>query len=378
MTRRFSWIGDDTQRTLKRLAMSGLTGLFVAGAYALLSPSWYTARISVVSLKRSATPAIPGLAELRELGGSLPGVPSSDAERIAAVLSSESVANAVIDKFDLKKRYGKTHIENARKELWQHCAIRVIQKGELVALTCEDKDPAAAQAMVAFFGEHGNAVFRRVDAGSAGEEVHFLEGRLAEIQKEAREAQQRLRSFEEANRIVDLESQAKAVVSNIAAIRAQRVAKELELSYAKGFASREESSSVQLRHMLSVLEAKERALEGGTSRDQTSDGGSAPLTAPELLPPAMAVPSLRAQLEELHLDRKFYETAELMTMQRLETAKANQAREISTFQILDAPTLPTYPSRPRILMVGLVIGLVAGAAWLLGPAYIVGLFGHER
>src|SRR5438093_208077 len=242
MTRRFSWIGDDTQRTLKRLAMSGLTGLFVAGAYALLSPSWYTARISVVSLKRSATPAIPGLAELRELGGSLPGVPSSDAERIAAVLSSESVANAV--------------------------------------------------------------------------------------------------------------------VSNIAAIRAQRVAKELELSYAKGFASREESSSVQLRHMLSVLEAKERALEGGTSRDQTSDGGSAPLTAPELLPPAMAVPSLRAQLEELHLDRKFYETADLMTMQRLETAKANQAREISTFQILDSPTLPTYPSRPSrllLLMVGLII-----------------------
>src|SRR5207237_2356235 len=122
-----------------------------------------------------------------------------------------------------------------------------VPKGDLVVLNCEDRDPAIAQAMVAFFGEHGNAVFRRVDASSAGEEVRFLEAHLAEIQDKARKAQKRLREFEEEKGIVDLEPQAKAVVSTIASLRSQRVAKELELSYAKGFAARDESSSLQLR-----------------------------------------------------------------------------------------------------------------------------------
>src|SRR5439155_12838523 len=162
--------------------------------------------------------------------------------------------------------------------------------------------------------------------------------------------------------IVDLESQAKAVVSAIAELRSQRVQKELELAYAKGFTSREEASALQLRRVLAVLQEKERALEeapgtaDASARAATGHGG-------ELFPAAVAVPSLRAQLQVLQLDRKFYETAELMTMQRLETARANQARDVSTFQVLDAPTLPNRRSRPRRLLIatlGAIVGLLAG------------------
>ena len=339
----------------------------------LLAPGWYTARLSVMSVKRPAG-LMPQSAELRELGLPLPGG-GGDAERVAAVLSSDSVSDAVVDKFDLKTRYGQKSREAMREELWEHCGVRVLPRSEVVVLTCEDKDPAVAQAMAAFFGEHGNAVFRRVDSGSAAEEVKFLEAHLSELREQGRQAQQRLRTFEEQNKIVDLDSQAKAVVSAIAALRSQRVQKELELAYAKGFTSREEATAVQLRRVLAVLQEKERALGEAAPRPVKSASNDNTVVGPEgdLFPAAVAVPSLRAQLQELQLDRKFYETAELMTMQRLETARANQARDVSTFQVLDAPSLPNRRSRPRrplIAALGALVGLLAGAAWVFGPAYL--------
>jgi tyrosine-protein kinase Etk/Wzc len=369
------------ERPLKVLGASALAGLVLAGTYALLAPSWYTARISVVSLRHTTSRGLPQQAsDLLDLGVSLPGLGSGGADRVAAVLTSESVSNAVIEKFDLRRRYGETYLEGARETLWEHCSVRVVPKGEVVVLTCEDKEPTTAQAMVAFFGDHGNAVFRRVDASSASEEVRFLESHLADVRQQAQNAQQRVREFEEQNRIVDLETQAKAVVSSIASLRSQKVSKELELSYAKGFTARDESGSVQLRRMLEILEEKSRAMAEGAPRSSASAGEPSrrsPLADADLFPAALAVPGLRAQLEQLQLDRKFYEAAALMTMQRLEAAKANEAREVSAFQILDAPTLPSDRTRPKRLLIALLgaaIGLLAGAAWLFGPGYLRSLF----
>ena len=61
----------------------------------------------------------------------------------------------------------------------------------------------------------------------------------------------------------------------------------------------------------------------------------------------------------------------LMT-QRYELAKIDEARDTSTFQILDHPTLPTYRSRPKrttIMMYGGVVGFALACAWILGPVW---------
>jgi tyrosine-protein kinase Etk/Wzc len=347
----------------------GLAGLLSAGAYGLIAPSWYTARLSVVTLKRSPSGLMQGATELRELGASLPGLPSSDSDRVAAVLQSDSVTDAVIAKFDLLKRYDEKYLELGREELWKHCAVRVQTRGDVVILTCEDKEPAQAQAMATFFGEFGNDTFRRVDRTSASEEVRFLEAHLEELRGQARKAQDAVRAFEEQNKVVDIGEQAKAVVNQIATLRAQQVSKELELSYAKGFTASSESSSVQLRRVLAVLAAKEKSLSEG------EPGKSA-----ELFPPALAMPGLRARSLQLDLDRKFYEQAVIVTMERLESARGNQARDVSTFQVLDAPVLPTYRSRPKRLLIvalGALLGLLLGAAWRYGPGYVKGLLRED-
>jgi len=361
----------------KRFVACGGAGLFFALVYVLVAPNWYSSTLTVVPATPSRGPGL-GAQLAGSLGAELPidlGN-NADVERIAAVLESTSVTDAVIEKFNLRDRYRDRFIEHARKDLWSHCSTRIDRRAKLVALTCEDKDPKFVKSMLEFFGEYGNQVFRRVSTTSASEEVRFLDHRVADMRNEADVSARRLRDFEERYKIVDLESQSKAVVSAMASLRSQEISKELQLSYLNSFSARDESTAVQLRQQLSVMNAKFKALEQPSAGDSSVNARTAIVNGKDttdLFPPALTVPNLRFELEQLLRDRKIRESGLLLLMQRLEMAKVNEARDTSAFQILDAPPLPTYRSRPKrttVVVIGLAAGLLLGAIWVFGPGHL--------
>jgi uncharacterized protein involved in exopolysaccharide biosynthesis len=359
---------------LKRIAMV-TAGFAVAGAlYGLLAPRWYRSELVVVPGKSQKS---GGLASL--LGGDLAGLAANmdsplgggaETARIAAVLKSNAVSDAVIEKFDLKARYDEKYQELARDELWRHCSVRTIPKPNLVELSCEDKDPRFVLELLRYFAELGNDVFRRVNVGSASEEARFLERRVVDLRKQADEAATRIREFQETHQIVDLDSQARALVTSVAAVNAQRITKKMELDYARRFAARDEASTRQLESQLSIVNETLRDLEvqhedpSGTATAGTpAKGGSR-----GLFPAAMAVPRLRAEFEKLYRDRKVAEATLVFALDRLEGARAAEARDVSTFQVLDPPTLPTRRTRPRTsvsVAVAALAGLLAAVAFEL-------------
>jgi hypothetical protein len=87
-----------------------------------------------------------------------------------------------------------------------------------------------------------------------------------------------------------------------------------------------------------------------------------------MFPAALEVPKLREEFETLFRDRKFSEALLVFSMERLEAARASEARNVSTFQVLDPPTLPTRRSRPKraqVVLLFTLVGLVLafGAEW---------------
>jgi tyrosine-protein kinase Etk/Wzc len=363
-------------REAKRIATTTTLGLVCALIYVILAPNWYQSTLTVVPAAQSKGVGLGAQlagALAIELPGDLAG--NVDVERIAAVLESTSVTDAVIQKFDLIERYDQKHIEDARKKLWTHCFTKIDRKAKLVSLTCEDKTPGFVKSMLEYFGDYGNQVFRRVSTSSASEEVKFLERRVAEMRKEADEAARRLRAFEESYKVVDLESQSKAVVSAMASLRSQKISKELQLSYLNSFSSRDESTGLQIRQQLAAVNSKFKAME-----EEPSTGNGADATAPrdrdgsarpsaDIFPAALAVPKLRFEFEQVTRDRKIRETDLVLLMQRLEMAKVNEARDTSAFLILDMPPLPTHRARPKrvmILAVGGILSVLCGLAWAFG------------
>jgi uncharacterized protein involved in exopolysaccharide biosynthesis len=361
-----------------------------AAAYSLVAPKWYQSQLVVVPVPapRGGVPLLGGsggLQSMLELPVEL-NLGPSDVERVAAVFHSASVTNAVIEKFDLTRRYRLDYVEDARTELWRHCSTHVEKKPGLVVLTCEDRSPDGANAMAEFFGEVGNRVFRRVSASSAGEERRFLEARVAQARHDMDEASRRLKEFQERNRIVDIGEQAKAVVSSMATLRAEMLAKQVQLAYLDGVAARDEASTEQLRKQIAVIEDKLRSLEvsqttsapvvaavGAAPRPRARGGRrGAPDSQPGLFPGAMRVPMLRYELEQLFREQKVQETLYLLLSQRHEMARVSEARDTSTFQILDRPTRATRRWRPRRTLItgmGFFFGLVLGVGVVLAPAY---------
>jgi capsule polysaccharide export protein KpsE/RkpR len=356
------------------IALGGAVGL----AYGLLAPPWYSARLTVVPSQRTSNPAMGMLANFPgadALGAST----STDVQRIQAVLTSNSVSDEVIKKFDLEDRYGASHLEQARSTLWEHCGVGVDRKSGVVALTCEDKVPEQAMQIAAYFGEVGNRVFGRISASSAREERKFLESQVVKARKDVDDSSSALREFQEQHRIIDLGEQSKAVISAMASIEGELVSKQLQLSYLSSFSSRTEANVAQLQEQIGIMEAKLKQLEDSHPEVLTATGGSGMGSGsgtgsadPKFFPNAMRVPELRFQLEQLFRQQKISETVFMMLTQRFETAKVDEARDTSTFQILDNPTLPTYKSRPqrsKIAAYGLVGGLAFGAAWILVPVW---------
>jgi len=354
----------------KTIAVFALLGLGGAGAYALLSPEWYAATLTVVPSQRATDTAAMSLAAKLPVGLD---TFSTDVQRIQAVLTSNSVADEVIDKFHLQARYGQRYREHTRQALWEHCTTTVDRKSGVVSLTCEDKDPEQAKEMTEYFGEIGNRVFGRVSSSSAREERRFLEAQVLKARRDVDESSRKLRDFQEQHKIVDLPEQSKAVISAMASIKGELISKQLELSYLSSFSARTEAGVVQLQQQIGIMESKLKQLEEAQQvKDLSPAVGSGSGASGSFFPNAMSVPELRFQLEQLMREQKIQETVFALMTQRFEMARVDEARDTSTFQILDHPTLPTYRSRPnrkRVAIMGAVGGIAIAAAWILLPVW---------
>jgi tyrosine-protein kinase Etk/Wzc len=349
------------------------SGFVVLGiAYALLAPKWYVSGLAVVPSRPSRASGLSGIlgGEMGGLAAGLdPGAGSTaDPPRIAAVLRSNAVADAVIEKFGLRGRYRVDYIEDAREALWRHCAVIPVPKPGLVQVTCEDTDPVFAREMLTFLVQRGNEVFRSVSVSSASEEVRFLEARVGQLRTQSDSTSDRMREFQETHGIIDLDTQARSVVSALAGLQGQRIAKQLELEYARTFSAADESSIRQLESQLALVTEKLRSLESVDAAPTRPVGKKA--AEPGVFPKALAVPQLRAEFEKLYRERRVAEATLIVALERLENARANEVRDVSTFVVMDPATLPTKRDRPRrsqAVAISAVLGLLCALAleWYL-------------
>jgi len=347
----------------KTLLVCTALGLGAGIGYSLVAPEWYEARLAVLPSQDGENSKLAKFAALGAAAGLSPVV-STEVQRIHAVLTSVSVADAVIAKFDLQQRYGMRSIERTRKRLREHCSTTIELKAGLVVLTCEDRDPQVARDLTAQFGEVGNAVLERITVSTARGERRFLEQMVAKAQEDVNRSSSALREYQERHRVLDLTAQSKAVISAMATLEGDLISKRLQLSYLRGFASPEEPRVRQLSEQITIVERELRRLESSNPDDGHG--------TEEFFPEALRVPGLRFDLEQLLRAQKIDETVYAMLTQRLAMTRVDEARDTPAFQILDAPTVPTTRSRPllpQVAALGGAGGLALCVLCLIAPSW---------
>jgi tyrosine-protein kinase Etk/Wzc len=111
---------------------------------------------------------------------------TSIADMYVGILKSRSIADAIIERFDLVKVYRvKNDFSLVRQILGRGTSIQLTDEG-IINITVEDRDPCRAAAMANAYVEELDRQNKRLFVGQAASKKVFLENRLNEIQAELR------------------------------------------------------------------------------------------------------------------------------------------------------------------------------------------------
>ena len=233
------------------------------------------------------------------LAGDLLGVKSSGA-LFVGILGSQTVQDALIDEFHLKKVYHDSKIEDARKDLAEHTDVSEDRKSGIVTIAVTDHDAKRAAAMAQAYVNELDRLVAQVSTSSARRERIFLEGRLQDVKMDLDSAAKDFSVFASKNTAIDIPEQGKAMVEAAAGLQGQLIAAQSELS---GLRTIYSDNNVRVRTVEARVNELDKKLNeiGGAGVDGGKNENS-------LYPSIRKLPLLGVTYADLYRQTKIQET----------------------------------------------------------------------
>jgi len=356
------------------LACLAGAGLLLSVVVALLIPSRYqsVARLmppdnqSGSTLARGAAALSGQFSGLAGIGSDLLGLKNTS-DLFVGILTSRTVADKLIQGFNLQKLYGVRRMEDARKALAASTETSVDRKSQIITITVTDKNPQRAAAMAQAYVEELNRLVAEVSTSAARRERIFLEGRLQAVNQDLQSAEKEFSQFASKNTAIDIKEQGKAMVDAAATLQGEFIAARSELEGLKQIYT---DNNVRVRAAQARSAELESQLERIGGKGESASLEDATKNDP-LYPSIRKLPLLGVTYADLYRKTKVQETVLETLTQEYELAKVEEAKEIPTVKVLDAPNLPdkkSFPPRTLIVLLGTALAFTLGVAWVFGSA----------
>jgi tyrosine-protein kinase Etk/Wzc len=346
-------------RRKKFLGVSTMIVFAVSLIITLLIPKRYTAAITVLPPQQGSSLSAALLSQMGNLGalGSLAGGSlglKNPADMTIALLKSRSVEDAMIQRFDLMKLYKEKRLSDARKSLENHTSIDSNIKDGLIHIEIEDRDPKRASDMANAYVDEYQKFSQHLAIGEAGQRRLFFERQLVGAKNDLAGAEEALKASQQKSGMIQLDSQAKALIESVAALRAQIAAKEVEIR-SLSLSETTNNPDIQMaREQLAALQSQLRRI-GGTQSGEDSD----------LIVPRGKIPEAGMDYVRKLRDVKYNEMIFEILAKQFEVAKIDEAREGAIIQVVDAAVPPDKKSFPKVSLIVLAVTFV----WILLAAF---------
>jgi uncharacterized protein involved in exopolysaccharide biosynthesis len=328
---------------------------------------------AVARLMPPDTQSTPGLGLLAAMSGKsgiggfsggiandLLGVKSSGA-LFVGIVGSRTVQDRVIQNFDLQRIYRDSKIEDARNDLAQNTDVGEDRKSGIITIGVTDRDPKRAAAMAHAYVDELDRLVAQVSTSSARRERIFLEERLKTVKAELDSTAKNFSNFASKNTAIDIPAQGKAMVEAAASLQGRLIAAQAELS---GLQQIYTNNNVRVRAAearVKELQEKLNELGRGDPADDSKEENA-------LYPSIRRLPVLGVTYADLFLQTKIQATVFELLTQQYETAKVQEAKEIPSVKVLDAPVVPTkksFPPRTVLTILGTLLGLAVAIVWVV-------------
>jgi len=295
------------------------------------------------------------------IANDLLGVKSSGA-LFVGIVGSQTVQDRVIHDFDLQRIYRDSKIEDARNDLAERTDVAEDRKSGIITIGVTDRDPKRAAAMAHAYVDELDRLVAQVSTSSARRERIFLEERLKTVKAELDLTAKNFSNFASKNTAIDIPAQGKAMVEAAASLQGRLIAAQAELS---GLQQIYTNNNVRVRSAEArVKELQQKLNELG--RGDPADGSK---EENALYPSIRRLPVLGVTYADLFLQTKIQATVFELLTQQYETAKVQEAKEIPSVKVLDAPVVPTKksgPPRTILTILGTLLGLGVAMVWVVG------------
>ncbi len=349
----------------RKRVILGVTTVFaiLAIVISLLLPQRYTATATLLTPQQDTSMGVALASQMGSMGsmGGMGGMAAlatgslglkNPNDMFVGMLKSRTVEDAMVQHFGLMQQYHMRYLSDARKAFEHQTTVDGSGKDGLIHISVEDADPRHAADLANGYVEQFRNLSQHLAITEAAQRRLFFEQELEQAKNNLANAEEAMKQTEQTTGVIELDSQARALIESAAALRAQITAREVQIQGMQTYATGENAQLVQAQRELEGMRAQLAKL-----------GGSEDSTGGELIVPKGRVPEAGLEYIRKLRDVKYYETIFDILARQFEVAKLDEAKQGALIQVVDSAVPPdkrSFPKRGLIVIVATAIGFFIG------------------
>lgn len=340
-------LGERKRFILKATAASALLAI----AISFLLPVRYSATATIMTPQQNSSVGAAMAGQIGNMGG-MASLASSGLslknpnDLYVGLLTSRTVEDAMVQHYGLMSEYHKKYFSDARRTLEDRATIDGLGKDGLIHITIKDRDAQRAAQLANGYVDQFRSLSQRLAITEASQRRLFFEQELEQAKNKLADAEQAMKQTEQSTGLIEINSQAKALIDSAAVLHAQIASKEVQIQGMETYATGENAQLLLARQELAGMRAQLAKLGG------SEDSGSA-----EFLIPKGKVPEAALEYMRKMRDLKYYETIFDILARQFEAAKLDEAKQGAIIQVVDTAIAPDKRSSPRrgLIVIGMTI-----------------------
>jgi tyrosine-protein kinase Etk/Wzc len=331
--------------------------------YVVMRPM-YTAQATFIPPQNAPGSGLSQLAgQLGSLSamGSLGGLKTSG-DVYLGILGSRTIADDLIERFDLEKVYRTKRVSDIEKKLKARSTF-TSGKDTLITISVDDHDPKRAADLANAYMDALHDQNGRLALTDASQRRLFFEQQLEREKNSLADAEVELKKTQEQTGLIVPNGQAQVQIETMAQTRAQITSLQVELAAMKQGATDENPQVVLLQTQISGLQQQLQMLQNDPAKRLP---GNIQVSASKV--PEYALEYIRKQREV-----KYHEVLFELIAKQYESARLDESRQSPLLQVVDRAVVPDKKSGPLsglIIFASCLLGAFVGAIWVISKKFL--------
>jgi len=351
-------VREEAPGLIERLAILGehkrFIVIFVGAAtilaviVSLLLPFTYEANTKIMPPQQNPSAASALMAQLGPLAafaGKDLGL-HSPSDLYVDMFRSRAVADGLIKRFSLLQYYKKKEISDAELQLAGSTEI-IAAKDGVITISVRDREQQRAADLANGYVEELEKLSQGLGVTEAGRRRLFFEHEVQQVSDELAKAELELKQTQEKTGMIQLDSQARAMIDALVRVRTQVAIKEAQVQAMRAFATDKNPALMRAEQELAALRTQQERFESGQATGSIADF------------PVGKVPSAGLEYIRKLREVRYRESLLEALSKQYEIARIDEAKDASIIQTLDKAVAPTHRVSPRRTIIVLVTMFMA-------------------